>query len=120
AEYVAFDLLVWKGAPVWKEPLEKRRRELERKAKKFLLSPVSRDRKQAEKWLARLEQAGLDGVIAKRLGSPYRPGSREAGGKVKPYRTADCVIVGFRWGDSAGGESSTSRSGRYGDACELD
>src|SRR5947208_7568505 len=120
AEYVAFDVLVWKGAPVWKEPLEKRRRELERKAKKFLLSPVSRDRKQAEKWLARLEQAGLDGVIAKQLGSPYRPGSREAVVKVKPYRTADCVIVGFRWSDKADGRISTLLLGLYGDESELD
>jgi ATP-dependent DNA ligase len=120
AEYVAFDLLVWKGVPVWKEPLEKRRRELERKAKKFLLSPASRDRKQAERWLARLEQAGLDGVIAKRLGSPYRPGSREAVVKVKPYRTADCVIVGFRWSDKADGRISTLLLGLYGDEGELD
>jgi len=45
SEFVAFDLLVWKGAPVWKEALQKRRRELERKAKRFLLSPVSRERK---------------------------------------------------------------------------
>jgi ATP-dependent DNA ligase len=120
AEYVAFDLLVWKGAPLWQEPLEKRRRELERKATKFLLSPATRERKQAERWLARLEQAGLDGVIAKRLGEPYRPGSREAVVKVKPYRTADCVIVGFRWSDKADGRISTLLLGLYGDDGELD
>ena len=74
AEYVAFDLLVWKGEPVHEQPLEKRRRELERKAKAFRLSPAVRDPKQAAKWLERLEQAGLDGVIAKRLGLPYLPG----------------------------------------------
>jgi ATP-dependent DNA ligase len=28
---------------------------------------------------------------------PYLPGSREAVLKVKPYKTADCVIVGVRW-----------------------
>src|SRR5919197_2890883 len=58
AEFVAFDLLVWKGEPVWEQPLERRRRELERKAKRFQLSPVSRDRAQAEKWLGRLAEAG--------------------------------------------------------------
>ncbi|MET0260150.1 MAG: ATP-dependent DNA ligase, partial [Gaiellaceae bacterium] len=62
AEYVAFDLLLWKGEPVHEQPLEKRRRELERKAKAFRLSPAVRDPKQAARWLARLEQAGLDGV----------------------------------------------------------
>src|SRR6476646_4799744 len=55
ADYVAFDLLVWKGSPVWKQPLEKRRRELEQKAKKFRLSPATRDLKQAANWLDRLE-----------------------------------------------------------------
>jgi ATP-dependent DNA ligase len=36
-------------------------------------------------------------VIAKRLGLPYLPGSRDGVLKVKPYKTADCVIVGLRW-----------------------
>jgi ATP-dependent DNA ligase len=120
ADYVAFDLLVWKGAPVHELPLEKRRRELERKAKRFRLSPVSREVAQAERWLDRLEQAGLDGVVAKRLGVPYLPGSREGVVKVKPYRTADCVIVGFRWSEKADGRISTLLLGLYGDDGSLD
>jgi ATP-dependent DNA ligase len=120
ADYVAFDLLVWKGVPVHEQPLEKRRRELERKAKAVRLSPATRDAKQAAKWLERLEQAGLDGVIAKRLGLPYLPGSREGVVKVKPYKTADCVIVGFRWSDKADGRISTLLLGLYGDDGSLD
>jgi ATP-dependent DNA ligase len=120
AEYVAFDLLVWKSEALHDQPLEQRRRELERKAKKFQLSPVSRDRAQAEKWLGRLDQAGLDGVIAKRLGLPYLPGSRDGVVKVKPYRTADCVIVGFRWSEKAEGRISTLLLGLYRDDGELD
>jgi ATP-dependent DNA ligase len=79
-----------------------------------------RDPKQAAKWLARLEQAGLDGVIAKRLGMPYLPGSRDGVVKVKPYKTADCVIVGFRWSDKADGRISTLLLGLYGDDGSLD
>jgi ATP-dependent DNA ligase len=120
ADYVAFDLLVWKGAPVHELPLEKRRRELERKAKRFRLSPVSREVAQAERWLDRLEQAGLDGVVAKRLGVPYLAGSREGVVKVKPYRTADCVIVGFRWSEKADGRISTLLLGLYADDGSLD
>jgi ATP-dependent DNA ligase len=120
AEYVAFDLLVWKGEPVHKQPLVKRRRELERKAKTFRLSPATRDPKQAAKWLDRLEQAGLDGVIAKRLGVPYLPGSRDGVVKVKPYKTADCVIVGFRWSDKGDGRISTLLLGLYDDEGSLD
>jgi ATP-dependent DNA ligase len=115
ADYVAFDLLVWKGSPVHELPLEQRRRELERKAKGFRLSPVSRDPAQAERWLERLEVAGLDGVVAKRLGLPYLPGSRDGVVKVKPYRTADCVIVGFRWSEKADGRISTLLLGLYAD-----
>ena len=120
AEYIAFDLLVWKGEPVHKLPLEKRRRELERKAKRFHLSPASRERKQAETWLDRLAHAGLDGVVAKRLALPYLPGSRDGVVKVKPYKTADCVIVGFRWSDKADGRISTLLLGLYEDNGELD
>ena len=120
ADYVAFDLLLWNGAPVHELPLEKRRRELERKVKRFRLSPVSREVAQAERWLDRLEQAGLDGVVAKRLGMPYLPGSRDGVVKVKPYRTADCVIVGFRWSEKADGRISTLLLGLYGDDGSLD
>jgi ATP-dependent DNA ligase len=115
ADYVAFDLLMWKGSPVHELPLEQRRRELERKAKGFRLSPVSPDPAQAERWLRRLEVAGLDGVVAKRLGLPYLPGSRDGVVKVKPYRTADCVIVGFRWSEKADGRISTLLLGLYAD-----
>ncbi len=120
AEFVAFDILVWKGEPLHELPLAKRRRELERKAKRFRLSPADRDEKQAKRWLERLDQAGLDGVVAKRLEQPYLPGSREGVVKVKPYRTADCVIVGFRWSDKGEGRISTLLLGLYGDDGELD
>jgi ATP-dependent DNA ligase len=120
SEYVAFDLLVWRGEPVHEQPLERRRRELERKAKRFTLSPVSHERKEAERWLERLAQAGLDGVVAKRLALPYLPGSRDGVVKVKPYKTADCVIVGFRWSDKAEGRISTLLLGLYDDDGELD
>jgi len=97
ARFVAFDILVWKGEEVWRRPLAERRKELERKAKRFGLSRASRDREEALAWLDRFEAIGLDGVIAKRLDSPYLPGSREAVVKVKPEKTADCVVVGLRW-----------------------
>jgi ATP-dependent DNA ligase len=115
ADYVAFDLLLWKGSAVHELPLEQRRRELERNAKGIRLSPVSSEPAQATRWLERLEVAGLDGVVAKRLGLPYLPGSRDGVVKVKPYRTADCVIVGFRWSEKAEGRISTLLLGLYAD-----
>jgi ATP-dependent DNA ligase len=120
AEYIAFDLLLWDGEPVHKRPLEERRRELERRAKGFRLSPTSDDADRAQEWLLRLEAAGLDGVIAKRLGVPYLPGSRDGVVKVKHHRTADCVIVGFRWSDKVEGQISTLLLGLYDDKGNLD
>jgi ATP-dependent DNA ligase len=97
ADFVVFDVLLWKGKAVHKKPLEERRAELERLAKGFRLSPTTGDAEEAQSWLNSFEAAGLDGVIAKRLGLPYLPGSRDGVLKVKPHKTADCVIVGVRW-----------------------
>ena len=46
----------------------------------------------ARGWLRRLGH-GLDGIVAKRLGLPYRPGER-AMPKYKLWQTVDCVQMG--------------------------
>ena len=117
ARYIAFDLMLWDGEPLHELPLEERRRQLERRAKGFTLSPVTRERKRAEGWLERLEAAGLDGVIAKRLALPYLPGSRDGVVKVKPHRTADCAVIGVRW--KKDGKIATLLLGLYNDDGEL-
>src|SRR5947207_3864839 len=48
ATFVAFDLLLWHGKPVWEQPIEKRRTQLEKLAKGIALSPVSEDAAQAQ------------------------------------------------------------------------
>ena len=73
ARFIAFDVLVWKGVEAWHEPLSKRRTRLERSAKRFELSPATRDREEALGWLDRFEAIGLHGVIAKRPTSPTSP-----------------------------------------------
>ena len=120
AQFIVFDILLWKGEKLHKLPLEKRRKELERKAKRFQLSPYTRDPEEADRWLDRIEAAGLDGVVAKKLGSPYLAGSREAVAKVKKYKTADCVIVGFRYSEKVEGRISTLLLGLYDKDGELD
>jgi ATP-dependent DNA ligase len=120
ATFVAFDLLLWKGKPVHERPIEKRRAELERVADGIALSPVSDDVEQGRDWLQTLQAAGFDGVIAKRLGLPYLPGSRDGVVKVKPHKTADCVVAGLRW--KAGGRKTiaTLLLGLYADDGHLD
>ena len=98
AQYVVFDLLLWDGDEVWRRPLEERRAELAQRAPEGVRpSPFTGDLATAEDWLQRIETAGLDGVVAKRLGLPYLPGSREGVVKVKRHKTADCVVAGVRW-----------------------
>jgi ATP-dependent DNA ligase len=120
ADFVAFDMLLWDGKPVHERPLEERRVAIESRAEGFRLSPISADVGEAQEWLAGLEAAGLDGVVCKRLGLPYLPGSRDGVVKVKPHRTADCVIVGFRWSDKVEGQISTLLLGLYDEKGGLD
>ena len=119
ATYVAFDLLAGDGRDLRGEPLAERWARLTKALRKrpstlervlepgpaVLLTPLSRDPEQAERWVAELEAAGLDGVVAKREDQPYRPGRREWV-KVKRKMTADCVVAGYRLSKTGDGVGS--------------
>jgi ATP-dependent DNA ligase len=100
ARFVAFDVLLWEREEVHRLPLEERRARVE--ALPFSVSPASTDPRVARRWLERLEVAGFDGVIAKRPGLPYLPGSRDGVVKVKRELTADCVVMGVTWSEKGG------------------
>src|SRR5205807_5172514 len=119
AQLVVFDVLLWNGAALHRLPLEERRRELEARAVGFRVSPCTLDAERAQEWLFGLEAAGLDGVVAKRLGLPYLPGSRDGVVKVKPHKTADCVIVGVRWKEKPT-RIATLLLGLYGEDGKMD
>lgn len=104
AGFVCFDVLLWDGEDLHGRPFAERRATVE--TLPFDVSPSTRDAAAAERWLERLEVAGFDGVIAKRLDSPYLPGSREAVRKVKGEKTADCVVVGVTWSEKGTGIAS--------------
>ena len=57
------------------------------------LTPLTLDPDAAAPWL----ESG-EGVIAKELDAPYRPGERKGMAKVKRLRTIDAVVVGWRPG----------------------
>ncbi|WP_446694749.1 ATP-dependent DNA ligase [Rhodopseudomonas telluris] len=85
------------------QPLSERRKALEAFAKAqfkghptFRLSPVTTSDKQAAKWLAQAG-GGSDGVIAKRRDLAYQSGNRDGMQKIKKFRSADCVVGGFRY-----------------------
>jgi ATP-dependent DNA ligase len=100
---ILFDMLMdATGKTLIERPLKTRRVVLERfykaagETRSLKLSPYTRDRSKAERWI---HDAGgfLDGVVAKRIDGAYLPGER-AMLKVKRLRTADCVVGGFRYG----------------------
>ena len=95
ARFVGFDVLVWEGAAGVAAAV---RRAARRARARCGARSTSRRRSPipttATAWLEELELLGLDGVVAKRLDLPVEPGGRGAVVKVKPDRTADCVVVG--------------------------
>ncbi|MGO9972886.1 MAG: ATP-dependent DNA ligase [Solirubrobacteraceae bacterium] len=130
ARYIAFDVLAREGEVLMMRPLRDRRAALEELARELVadpersddagrsgssvsLTPWTCDRDAAEPWLRRGE-----GVVAKDLDAPYRPGQRAGMVKVKLVRTIDAVIAGYR----PGKEPETVGSlilGLYDEAGEL-
>jgi ATP-dependent DNA ligase len=123
AQFMLFDCLAQDDALLAERPFAERRAALERlhaaeRADGLLLSPLTRDADVAQGWLARAGSA-LDGVVAKRLDLPYRPGER-AMAKVKTLRTADCVIGGFRHAGTGRSAVGSLLLGLFDDAGRLD
>src|SRR5262249_10487910 len=103
---IVFDLLAASdGGALVDLPLAQRRDRLTACARKYLqgserirLSPATTRLAEAGRWLKRVG-ATLDGIIAKRRDLPYRAGDRTAMQKIKNYRSADCVVGGFRYNE---------------------
>jgi ATP-dependent DNA ligase len=125
ALFIAFDLLVDERRSSWVErTLAERRPRLEQFAARYftaqariVLSPASSDPRAAARWF-RSTRGALDGVIAKRTDMAYSSGDREGMQKVKPRRTADCVVGGFRYA-SKGGAVGSLLLGLYDDEGHL-
>jgi ATP-dependent DNA ligase len=105
AHYFVFDLLAQNSRTFVAQPLSRRREALEAFFEKNVppksrvqISPATTDRKLADSWFNDLGGMGLDGVMAKRLEEPYHSGEREGMVKVKHFKTADCVVGGYRYG----------------------
>ncbi|MFZ1996227.1 MAG: ATP-dependent DNA ligase [Solirubrobacteraceae bacterium] len=94
ARYVAFDLLAREDDELLALSFGERRAALEElTAAGIDLTPLTRDPEGTAEWLRDGE-----GVVAKELGAPYRPGQRKGMVKVKRVRTIDAVVVGYRPG----------------------
>lgn len=97
ALFIAFDVVALPGIDLrpmgaWERHLRLAELEL---PTGMVRTPATRDPREAARWAEVVAGAGLDGVIAKPLESPYQPGVR-ALTKVKPSHTADVVVAGWR------------------------
>jgi ATP-dependent DNA ligase len=98
ARYVAFDLLARDDESLLALPFAERRAALEQLTRSGIgLTPLTRDPDGTADWLRDGE-----GVVAKDLGAPYRPGERKGMVKVKRVRTIDAVVAGYRPGKEDG------------------
>jgi ATP-dependent DNA ligase len=93
ARFAAFDLLANDGASLLEAPFGERRAALEGAGLRLEPVETATDPARAQEWLRTSE-----GVIAKRLDAPYRPGERHGMVKIKRVRTIDCVVMGWRPG----------------------
>jgi bifunctional non-homologous end joining protein LigD len=105
--FVAFDLLMLDGHETTSLALEQRRELLD-----LILEEDGRIQEMAHAvgdgiaFTEQAKQLGLEGVVAKRLGSVYTPGTRtSAWRKIKLITSQDCVIVG--WTPGKGERSDT-------------
>jgi bifunctional non-homologous end joining protein LigD len=109
ATYVAFDLLWLDGRPLLAEPYERRREllgELDFNGPSWQ-APAHHVGDGERLWEA-IQARGLEGIVAKRLASPYRPGRRSREWlKVRNRRGQELVIGGWMPGEG-------SRGGRVG------
>jgi ATP-dependent DNA ligase len=105
---IVFDMLVdERGKRLTDRPLPERRRAVEKFARRhfpaggrFRLSPATTKLSEARRWL-KSAGAALDGIVAKRRDVPYRSGERTGMQKIKNYRSAECVVGGFRYGEGS-------------------
>ena len=96
--FIAFDVLAEGDEVLLALPQHERRARLEALvAKPIDLTPSVRDPDDAQEWLQ-----GAEGVIAKMIGEPYRPGERVGMTKIKRVRTIDAVVQGWRPGKEEG------------------
>lgn len=104
--YQVFDLLWLDGRDLAGEPLRERQRLLESTLTPMgAISRVEPFVGTGRALFEAVREQGLEGIVAKRLDSPYTHGRSAAWIKVKAQRTLDCVIGGWTAGE--GGRQST-------------
>jgi bifunctional non-homologous end joining protein LigD len=106
-QFLAFDLLWLDGQPLLELPLVERRARLVEvlvETRDIRLSQVVQGA--GTDFFEQVRALELEGIVAKRAASPYRPGTRSHDWrKIKALCLQDCVIVG--WTPGKGGRSAT-------------
>ena len=94
--YCLFDLLYLEGSDLAGRPIEERQRLLEEVVEAVPPLYLNENFQDGEVLYREVEEAGLEGIVAKKRGSPYRSG-RKTGDwlKIKPRQRQLCVVGGL-------------------------
>ena len=95
--YVVYDLLYLRGRPVLKEPLVRRRprmfEAIRSAGRIYVVEPVADD---GLAFYDAAREKGLEGIVAKRVDSPYRTGQRHPDWlRIDAVRRQDFAVLGF-------------------------
>lgn len=97
--FIAFDLLADAERDMRREPYRLRRERLQNLLQRvrppLQLAPSTTDRGSALAWMDReASGVGIEGVVAKRVDAPYRPGRGGDWVKVRSMSVVDAIVVG--------------------------
>jgi DNA ligase D-like protein (predicted ligase) len=99
ATFVAFDQLYSEHASIMDLPFTRRRETLDHTCRDVTSPRIVLSRGvlgTGQSYFASVCEQGLEGMVAKRLTSPYLPGKRtDAWIKVKRHELVHCVVIGF-------------------------
>src|SRR5262249_44360359 len=95
--YYVFDVMVLEGVDVMKEPLSRRRELLEQKILSNLVEPIKYSAElnsDLSDLIQSVQRLGLEGLIAKRRDSQYRPGLRTAAWRKMRVNAGQVFVIG--------------------------
>ncbi len=96
-----FDVLKINDEDIWKKPAMERREILKEIIPPDYIVPwiLAKNEKDLKDWMERSIKSGHEGLVLKKINSPYYPGKRAWDWiKLKKFFTLDLVIIGAEWG----------------------
>lgn len=100
--YIAFDILYRNGQVLTGLPLRERKKYLSIIIKQDSILPIFFIEGMGKTFFETITSMGYEGIMAKRMDSPYLPGKRsDSWLKMKPQKSAICNVIGYTKGEGS-------------------